>query len=158
MPTIEGVGPDAATITHPNGAKESECLYALDVIPNVVTLVALDVPSNLSAARSAICDWLRRPETNSAHLALHPLLDEIAVRLGHDGNRALALLEVGRVLAGGEVKYGDDRNWRGLHWRQHLRHALAHLVADAAGDRSEGEIGHPTRAFCRIAFAIEVGS
>lgn len=155
-PVVEGVGPNAPTIVHPNGSKESACLYALDVVPSVTGSVDLDLSPGLSTARGAMSAALLEPGGPHARMALHPLLDEIASRLGQTGNRALALLEVGRVLADGEAKYGDDRNWRGIQMRQHLRHALAHLVADAAGDRSEGEIGHLTRAFCRVAFAVEV--
>jgi hypothetical protein len=153
-PFVAGVGPDAPTVTHPNGAKESACLYALDAIPNVQAAVNLAATGPLEAARQSIGNALQS-DTLHGFLALDPILDAIADRLGRPGNRALALLEVGRVLADGERKYGE-RNWHGIPERQHFRHALTHLVADAAGDRSEGEIGHLTRAFCRIAFAIEV--
>ncbi len=67
-----------------------------------------------------------------------------------------ALLEVGRVLFEGEEKYGGDRNWRGISQRQHIRHALNHLFAHLAGDRSEGDVGHLTHAVCRMLFAVEV--
>lgn len=94
-------GPDAPTIVHPNGSKESASPCAVDVI-------------------------------------------------------AKALIEVGAVLHAGEIKHGGDANWRGIPVEQHVRHALNHILAHAAGDRSEGEIGHLTHGICRLAFAIEV--
>lgn len=144
---VAGVGPDAPTVTHENGSKESLCLYALDVIPHTLAHTVSD------PVVECISDFLAgEDEGNLIYLAsaMTAVLEEI------DENEHFALLKVGEVLADGERKYGADTNWHGIPAKQHLRHALAHRFAHLAGDRSEGEIGHLTRTACRIAFAIDV--
>lgn len=145
-PVVAGVGPDAPTVTHENGSKESLCLYALDVIPHTLVLAINDPVIN------AMSSYLCEGDGNLMFLvsAFGSVLEEI------DDDQFVAMLKVGDVLAEGERKYGADTNWHGIPMRQHLRHALAHRFAHLAGDRSEGEIGHLTRCACRIAFAIDV--
>ena len=168
--SVEGVGPDAPTVTHANGARESLCLYALDVIPIVVRrfvaragVIAGEVGEAQRRAIGEICVALRSSDDVNARSgvegALRAVMDALQARLGIEQDDVAiyaGLLEIGRVLADGEVKYGDDRNWRGLLVCQHLRHSLAHLFADLVGDRSEGATGHLTRAFCRLSFAYEI--
>lgn len=67
-----------------------------------------------------------------------------------------ALLRVGAILTTGAAKYGDD-NWRLIPKRDHLDHALMHIVAYLRGDTTEDHLGN---AACRLLFAIsklEVG-
>lgn len=151
---VEGVGPDAPTVTHENGSKESLCLYALDVIPWTLWCMFASDPVIASIAR-----FLHKevPEVEYLRQGLEDVLEEIA-RVSNAGSENLpwAMLKVGAVLAEGERKRGDDRNWRGIPVRQHLRHALTHRFAHLAGDRSEGDIGHLTHCGARLGFAIDV--
>lgn len=62
-----------------------------------------------------------------------------------------ALLDVAAVLKGGADRYGDD-NWRAIGRRDHLNHALTHVYAYLAGDRSDDHLSH---AACRLLFAME---
>lgn len=150
MNTVEGIGPDAPTVVHENGSKESLCLYALDVIP--WTLSSAFGASD--EVIGGITKFLNGGASVSISYYLHDALNAVLDDIG--GDRFWAMLQVGAVLAEGERKYGADTNWHGISPRQHLRHALAHRFAHLAGDRSEGEIGHLTRTACRIAFAIDV--
>jgi hypothetical protein len=65
---------------------------------------------------------------------------------------ALALLEVAQILAEAAPKYGED-NWRKIATADHINHAVTHLLAHLAGDRSDAHVGH---AACRVLFALEV--
>ena len=77
-----------------------------------------------------------------------------------------ALLEVAAVLHGGAEKYEDDieatfawdytANWRSIQAREHVNHAMAHLLGHLAGDRQEGPIGHLAHAATRLLFALEL--
>jgi hypothetical protein len=64
------------------------------------------------------------------------------------------LLKVAAVLHAGREKYGAD-NWRKIDQRDHLNHAMVHIVKFMAGDRSES---HLVNAICRLMFAEAVGS
>lgn len=64
---------------------------------------------------------------------------------------AQATLCVAKILADGAVKYGKN-NWRGLPLSDHVNHALTHLFAYLAGDRSDDHLGH---AATRMLFAVE---
>lgn len=63
-----------------------------------------------------------------------------------------ALLAVAAVLKSGADKYGSD-NWRKIPVRDHLNHALTHLLAWIAGDRQDD---HMTHAGCRVLFALDM--
>lgn len=63
-----------------------------------------------------------------------------------------AILSLGKVLAFG-AKHGEE-NWRNISAREHVNHALAHLMGWLAGDSSEPHLGH---AFCRLMMAVAVG-
>lgn len=62
-----------------------------------------------------------------------------------------AILTVAGVLAEGAAKYGDD-NWRKIAQKDNLDHALTHIFAHLAGDRSDDHLSH---AACRVLFAME---
>jgi hypothetical protein len=62
-----------------------------------------------------------------------------------------AYLRVAAILAEGARKYGDE-NWRNISFRDHINHALSHVAAYLAADRSDDHIGH---AMCRMMFAFE---
>jgi hypothetical protein len=94
---IEGVGPDAPTITNAAGGKQSASPYRCDLIPSTV------------------------------------------------------ILALGKILAEGARKYGDE-NWRNIRFADHINHALVHIAAYRAGDRSDDHLGH---ALCRMVFAFE---
>lgn len=68
-----------------------------------------------------------------------------------------AYLALGEVLALGAEKYGEE-NWRKIpDPREHLNHALIHAASYLARDTSEGDpLQHLARAFCRMAFALEL--
>lgn len=59
------------------------------------------------------------------------------------------LLALARVHAEGDAKYGRD-NWRGIDAVDHINHAIIHLVAHLAGDRSDDHLAH---ALCRVGMA-----
>ena len=59
------------------------------------------------------------------------------------------LFRVAAVLHGGAEKYGAG-NWRKIPAEQHINHAMSHLYAYLAGDRSDD---HLTNAVCRTIFA-----
>jgi hypothetical protein len=67
---------------------------------------------------------------------------------------ARAVLEVAAVLKVGSEKYddGDDPNWRRIARKDHVNHAVTHLLAFLAGDLSDDHLAH---AACRVLFAIE---
>lgn len=67
----------------------------------------------------------------------------------------LVLLDVAKVLAEGKDKYGLY-NYRKIPVEDHINHALIHILAHQAGDRSEGEIGHIVHAICRLLFTAEI--
>jgi hypothetical protein len=62
-----------------------------------------------------------------------------------------ALLAVARVLKHGADKYGEN-NWHLIPVREHIDHALTHILAYLAGDASDDHIEH---AACRILFAAD---
>lgn len=64
------------------------------------------------------------------------------------------LLKVAAVLHAGREKYGAG-NWKRIAQRDHLNHAMVHIVKFMAGDRSES---HLVNAICRLMFAEAVGS
>lgn len=64
---------------------------------------------------------------------------------------ALATLHVAAILNAGAVKYGDQ-NWRGIPCVEHLNHAMIHLFAYHAGDKTDDHIGH---AACRLLMGLE---
>lgn len=63
-----------------------------------------------------------------------------------------AIFVIARVLAEGAAKYGDT-NWLGIPTTDHLNHALGHIFAHLAGDRSDDHLGH---AFTRLFMAVEM--
>ncbi len=65
---------------------------------------------------------------------------------------ARATLAVAGVLHEGAVKYGDD-NWKGIPVREHLNHALTHILAYLASDRQDQHLEH---AACRLLMAVEL--
>lgn len=60
------------------------------------------------------------------------------------------VLRISEVLKKG-AKYGEW-NWLGIPANEHLNHALAHIFAHIAGDKSEDHVGN---AGTRIAFWID---
>lgn len=62
-----------------------------------------------------------------------------------------AILAVAAVLHAGATKYGTD-NWRGIPIADHLNHAMTHVFAWLAGDRSDDHLSH---AACRLLMAME---
>lgn len=63
-----------------------------------------------------------------------------------------AVLAVAEVLSAGAEKYGED-NWRLIPVRDHVNHALTHLLAFVAGDGSDDHLSH---AACRVLFALDL--
>jgi hypothetical protein len=61
-----------------------------------------------------------------------------------------AMRRLGKVLAYGANKYGDD-NWHGIPLKAHLNHLIRHAIEYLAGDKSEDHLGH---VLCRAAMAI----
>ncbi len=64
---------------------------------------------------------------------------------------ASATLAVAKVLGHGAAKYGAN-NWRGIPVEDHLNHALTHIFAHLAGDKSDDHLDH---AACRMLMALE---
>lgn len=62
-----------------------------------------------------------------------------------------ALLAVAGVLHHGADKYGEN-NWHLIPVKDHVNHALVHLLALSAGDASDAHLEH---AACRILFALD---
>lgn len=65
---------------------------------------------------------------------------------------AKATLAVAEVLRSGACKYGED-NWRPLGVKDHINHAMVHILAYLAGDRQDDHLEH---AACRMLMAVEV--
>lgn len=65
---------------------------------------------------------------------------------------ALALLHQAKILKGGADKYGDN-NWRDIAIADHINHAMTHILAYLAGDKSDDHLGHAT---CRMLMALEI--
>ena len=63
----------------------------------------------------------------------------------------LASLRVASILHEGSSKYGDW-NWFKIPPGDHLNHALIHIFAFLAGDKSDDHLGH---AACRMLMAME---
>lgn len=63
-----------------------------------------------------------------------------------------AMLAVAKVLKEGADKYGDE-NWRGIPIRDHLSHAMTHMLAYLAGDSQDDHLGH---AACRMLMALDL--
>jgi hypothetical protein len=63
-----------------------------------------------------------------------------------------AVLRISRILGEGAPKYGEW-NWLKTTVGENINHALIHLLAYSAGDRSDDHIGH---AACRLLFALEL--
>lgn len=65
-----------------------------------------------------------------------------------------ALLSVGRVLAKGAEKYGED-NWHRTTVRENINHAIGHALAYLHGDRTEPNLSHfATRALMALFLEI----
>lgn len=66
------------------------------------------------------------------------------------------LLEQGEILAKGAAKYGEE-NWKNLSEREIINHALVHILAWLAGDRTDNHLGHGA---CRLLMArtLELGA
>lgn len=64
---------------------------------------------------------------------------------------AKAILRIGEVVHSGAKKYGRD-NWRDLSLADNINHAITHLYAFLAGDKSDAHLSH---AACRALFALE---
>lgn len=63
---------------------------------------------------------------------------------------APAMFKLAEVLAYGATKY-EPNNWRKIDPQDHLNHALQHLFAFQAGDRSDDHLGH---ALCRVMMLV----
>lgn len=63
---------------------------------------------------------------------------------------AVEIAEIANVLGKGAIKYGDD-NWKGISTASHLNHAMQHIFAYIAGDRSDDHLSH---AATRCIFAM----
>lgn len=61
-----------------------------------------------------------------------------------------ALFAVSGVLAEGAEKYGEW-NWLKIPSQDHINHAIIHLYAHLAGDKSDDHLSH---AMCRVMFAL----
>lgn len=57
---------------------------------------------------------------------------------------------IAKVLGRGAIKYGDD-NWKSLPTWTHLNHALQHIFAYLANDKSDDHLSH---AATRLIFAM----
>jgi len=64
----------------------------------------------------------------------------------------LAILAESKVLKTGAEKYGEG-NWKRIEIKDHLNHALQHIYAYLAGDRSDN---HLANLACRAHFALEL--
>jgi hypothetical protein len=62
-----------------------------------------------------------------------------------------AIMEVERVLQAGEVKYPNEK-WRTQGWREHIAHAMTHLLQLNDGILGEDHLAH---AACRLLMALE---
>lgn len=69
------------------------------------------------------------------------------------GIDAHALFAMAKVLQEGKEKYGADENWRKIPVAEHLNHAMTHIMAYKAGDKSDGHLSH---LLCRAMFACAV--
>jgi len=63
---------------------------------------------------------------------------------------AKELAEIALILGKGAEKYGEN-NWQLIPTNDHLSHALSHIYAYLAGDRSDNHLGN---AACRLLFAM----
>lgn len=63
-----------------------------------------------------------------------------------------ALLSVAAVLKRGAEKYGEN-NWHSISTREHLNHALTHILKFLQGDTAED---HLDNAACRMLMALEI--
>lgn len=66
-----------------------------------------------------------------------------------------ALLAAAEVARQGADKYGEtigDRNYTKIPYESHLNHAIAHVYAYLAGDRSDEHLAH---AIVRLMFAYD---
>lgn len=161
---IQGVGPDAEIVTNELGAQQSKLSMVLDVIPNTVveTLASLshlvDYRWAGPLATLARITWDdERGNAEDLFAVLGVLLKSIPEEACPTGNERTArgLAAIGKVLERGERKYGPG-NWWGISPKDHVRHAIAHLLAYGAGDRQEPGNEHLTHAACRVAFAYEI--
>ena len=87
MAAIEGVGPEAPTVTNDRGGRQSDSPYRTDLL--------------------------------QAHAVLH----------------------LAKIMKYGADKYGEN-NWHAISEREHLNHALTHLLALLAGDAQDDHLGH----------------
>lgn len=62
-----------------------------------------------------------------------------------------ALLGIAATLKHGADKYGPE-NWRKIPRRDHINHALTHVLASLSGDTSDDHLNH---AATRLLFALE---
>ena len=63
-----------------------------------------------------------------------------------------ALMKIATVLGEGCNKYGEW-NWKSIESKEHLNHAIIHILAHIANDTEEPHIEH---AATRILFALEM--
>ena len=63
-----------------------------------------------------------------------------------------ALASLARVMYNGALKYSKD-NWKLIHKRDHLNHALNHINLYLAGNTSEDHLAHATT---RLMMALEL--
>lgn len=63
-----------------------------------------------------------------------------------------ALASLARVMYNGALKYNKD-NWKLIHKRDHLNHALNHINLYLAGNTSEDHLAHAT---ARLMMALEL--
>ena len=61
-----------------------------------------------------------------------------------------AMFRLASILAYGAERY-EPNNWRRIDLKDHLNHALQHIMAYLAGDTQDDHLGH---AFCRMMFVI----
>lgn len=63
----------------------------------------------------------------------------------------IAMFELAQVMEYGARKY-SPRNWEGISVDDHLNHALQHIFAYMAGDRSDNHLSH---LLARSAMVVE---
>ena len=63
-----------------------------------------------------------------------------------------AMFALAKVVAEGDTKYGR-LNWKLIDTDSQIGHALQHIYAFLAGDKSDMHLSH---AICRLCFALEI--
>lgn len=148
----EVIGPTTPVVENQNGGRQSHLPVRLDVIPRALAAMMRQEYGGHTETRRAIREICESLETHDAR-RIEAVLYGMLLDLGRS-NAAMGVMVLGRVLWGGEQKYGQGNHMK-IPFSEHLHHALVHLVSHEAGDRSEGESGHLAHATCRVALALE---